>query len=79
LLHNISGDEAFFGYFKKYYRSFRETGGKTDDLMNIIIMDSKNNKIKILVNDWIYTAKSSEIIINSKDIKALIDYYKNIK
>jgi len=79
LLYNISGDKAFFSYFKKYYKSFRETGGKIDDLMNIIIKDSGTSAVKMLVNEWIYTAKSSELIINAKDISSLIDYYKNYK
>ena len=77
LLYKISGEKAFFSLIKKYYQLFRKTGAKTDDLTNIIIRDPKIKNAELLVNDWIYTAKSSELISNTENISSLIDYYKN--
>ena len=79
LLYKISGEKAFFSLIKKYYQLFRKTGAKTDDLTNIIIRDPKIKNAELLVNDWIYTARSSELISNTEDISSLIDYYKNKK
>ena len=73
LLYKTVGEIVFMKTINGYYSLYRNKGATIEDFSNYLITELKTKKIEILVNDWIFTNKSSQNILNKKSLDNLLE------
>lgn len=69
--YNTVGEEAFFKAIKGYYYTFEKLGSTTKEFAEYLKNKFKNKKVDKLINDWIFTNKSSSYLLSCEKAAGL--------
>jgi len=73
LLYKSVGEVEFMKTIKDYYGLYRNKGATIDEFTKLLVTELKSKQIETLVNDWIYTNKSSQNIMTRKSLQDLVE------
>ncbi len=76
VLHKLVGDQCFYKAIRRFLKEHYEQPATLENFKNIFI-ETCGNKIKIFLEEWIYTPKPVKLVIE-KDVDEIIKQYEKI-
>jgi hypothetical protein len=74
LLYEIMGEEAFLDTIGAFYQKYVQSGATAVEFVEFC-KTSANTDLELLMQDWIFTAKSSELIQSDMTVKEIMERY----
>jgi len=75
LLYRLVGPAGFNKAIGNYYQQFGEPGGTTEDFIQLISRNSPTD-LSRLFEDWIYTSRWAERVVESRKLQDLLHHYE---
>ena len=74
LLYEIMGEEAFLDTIGAFYQKYVQSGATAVEFVEFF-KTSANTDLELLMQDWIFTAESSELIQSDMTVKEIMERY----
>jgi hypothetical protein len=77
-LFELTGEAQFNRLMTSFYRQYVNTGATTDQFVQFIKKNAGIN-LSVFFNDWVYTSKSSQLILDGTPMKQIVARYRSHK
>ena len=75
VLYYWLGEEVFNDAIGGFYRQYMESGASTRDFVNCWKQSAPSTNLEPFFNDWIYTTRFTEFVMEEKTIQDILEYY----
>ncbi|MGB3863375.1 MAG: M1 family aminopeptidase [Candidatus Aminicenantaceae bacterium] len=76
ILYELMGEDLFLEAMGSFYQKFHDTGATAQEFVDHV-KDLAPMNLDLLFEEWIYGAKSSELIMSEMSIVNIVDRYKH--
>ncbi|TVQ87464.1 MAG: hypothetical protein EA393_10645 [Bacteroidetes bacterium] len=77
VLYYWLGEEVFHRAIGGFYQQYIETGASTKDFINYWKLMAPSVNLDGFFEDWIYTTRFAEFVMEEKSFEDILEYYKN--
>lgn len=78
VLHELIGEQEFNQIIKTFYKKYQKTGANTEEFFALANKLSGQN-LNVFFQDWFYTTKYVDLILQGYKVKNFVNHYRKLK